>query len=389
LVTNLPPESREKWAKYSEARTIEDKLVALREFYSSIPKHKGTSKLCANVKRQLSILRRQIEEKKKSKGKRRGRGWFIEKQGAAQLVLLGLANSGKSTLLSKVTNARPPVSFFPYRTVEPTAGTYHYTDVSFQLIDTPSLQAGAARGVGFGSQTLGLARNADGLIIVLDLSTDAIEQFKVICKELDEFGILMNNSKTQIEFSRNPDFTQVRVSGKLLNCTEEDVRQLLSSYRIRSGLIRISGYATLDQIEDAILKNTVYKPAIIVANKTDTTNSHSNLDRLSKTVSGKLRILPLSCLQDEDFDQLGEALLSLLDIIRVYTKNPHRPTYSSVPMTVKKGTTVIQIAKLIHSRLYKNFKYARVWGRSVKHDGQHVGRDHVLADGDTVEIHCK
>ena len=388
MVTNLPPESKEKWAKYSQAQTTEEKLAALSEFYSSIPKHKGTSKLCANVKRQISILRRQMEEKR-SRPSGRGRGWFVEKQGAAQLVLLGLASSGKSTLLSRITNAKPLISGIPYTTTEPGVGVYEYGEVSFQIIDTPSLQVEVNRGSGFGSQVLGLARNADGLIIVLDLSTDIVEQFNVIRRELDDFGILISDHGGQIEFARSPDDTRIKVSGKLLDCTEEDVRRLLSSYKIRSGLVRISGSATLDQIEDAIFKNTVYRPALIVANKLDAQNSRSNLDRLLRLGVGGLRVLPLSCSHDEKFDQLGDALLSVLSIVRVYTKNPNSSTHSSIPITVKKGTTVIQVARIIHSRLFRDFKYARVWGSSVKYGGQHVGQNHILADRDIVEIHCR
>ncbi len=388
LVTNLPPESKEKWAQYSEARTVEEKLFALREFYSSIPKHKGTSKLRANVKRQISNLRRQMEEKK-TKSRRGGRGWFIEKQGAAQLVLLGLPNSGKSTLLSRVTNAKPVVSSLPFATLRPEVGIYNYGDVSFQLVDTPSLQAKSDRDVGFNSQILGLARNADGLIIVLDLSADPAGQLNVICKELDESGIVIGDSSVHIEFIRSSDDTQVKVSGKLLDCIEEDVRRLLNSYRIRSGLIKIGGCATLDQIENAIFKNTVYRSAVIVANKIETHGSRSSLDQLLESVDGGLGVLPFSCSRDENFDRLGETLFSVLGIIRVYTKNPNRPSRSPLPITVKKDTTVIEIARIIHSRLSRNFKYARVWGRSAKHDGQHVGQNHVLMDRDTVEVHCR
>jgi len=388
LVTNLPPESKEKWAKYSEARTAEEKSTALREFYSSIPKHKGTSKLRANIKRQISNLRHQIEEKK-AKARKGGRGWFIEKQGAAQIVLLGLANSGKSTLLSKITNARPAVSSFPFTTVKPEVGIYNFGDVSFQLIDTPSLQVKAVRDVGFNPQIFGLARNADGLIVVLDSSTDAVEQFNLICEELDESGISIMDSGAQIEFIRSSDDTQVKISGKLSDCTEEDVRRLLNSYRIRSGLVRIGGYATLDQIEDAIFKNTIYRPTVIIANKMDAQRSSSDLNRLLEPVSEKVRVLPFSCSKDGGVDQLGKALFSVLGIIRVYTKNPNRSSRAPVPITVRKDTTVIEIARIIHSRLSRNFRYARVWGRSVKHDGQHVGQNHVLVDGDTVEVHCR
>ena len=388
MVTNLPPESKEKWAKYSQATTIEEKLTALRDFYSSIPKHKGTSKLCANIKRQISALRHQIEAKKRTKSRGKGRGWFVEKQGAAQIALIGLANSGKSTLLSKTTNAKATASSLPYETMEPKVGIYFYGDVPFQLIDTPSLQVGAAGGSGLGPQILALARNADGLMIVLDLSADAVEQLNLICGELEESGIQISGSATQIEFNRESGETQIKVSGKLLDCTEEDVRRLLNSYGIRSGLVKIGGCAKLEQIEDLLLKNTVYKPTVVVANKADFRDSRDELKKLSKILSGEIGLVSLSCYRDEDFSELGKALFSVLDIVRVYTKNPSHSSESPLPITIKNGATVVQVAGMIHTTLSRDFKYARVWGQSVRHDGQRVGKHHILADGDTIEIHC-
>jgi ribosome-interacting GTPase 1 len=273
--------------------------------------------------------------------------------------------------------------------MEPLVGVYLYTDISFQIIDTPSMQVGAARGVGLGPQILGLARNADGIIIVLDLSTDAVQQLEVIRRELEEFGIQIVPSEAQIEFSGVSDDSQLKVSGKLLNCTEEDVKRLLNSYGIRAGLIKIGGGATLEQIEDAILRNTVYRPTVIVANKLDVKNSSLNLESLLTILKGELEILSFSCFQDGSLNQLGESLVSVLNIVRVYTKNPNSSTPSSIPITVKKGTKVVQVARMIHSRLSRDFKYARIWGRSAKYDGQRVGENHTLLDGDILEIHCK
>jgi ribosome-interacting GTPase 1 len=154
-------------------------------------------------------------------------------------------------------------------------------------------------------------------------------------------------------------------------------------------LIKIGGGATLEQIEDAILRNTVYRPTVIVANKVDLGNSSHNLERLTTILKGELETLSFSCIQDRSLDQLGKSLVSVLDIVRVYTKNPNSSTPSSIPITVKKGTKVVQVARMIHSRLSRDFKYARIWGRSAKYDGQRVGENHTLLDGDTLEIHCK
>jgi len=87
-------------------------------------------------------------------------------------------------------------------------------------------------------------------------------------------------------------------------------------------------------------------------------------------------------------DDLRRELFVSLDIIRVYTKEPlEEPTKD--PMIMKRGSTVLDVAKKLHSALSENFKYARVWGKSAKFPGQRVGEDHVLEDKDIVEIHTK
>ncbi|RLI67188.1 MAG: GTP-binding protein, partial [Candidatus Gerdarchaeota archaeon] len=105
MPANLPAEAKHKWAEVSAAKNPRKKLQLMQEFLSLVPKHKGTAKLCAQVKKQMAALRREIEEKKRRKVGRGGPKFFIEKEGAAQIALIGLTNSGKSSLLSALTNA--------------------------------------------------------------------------------------------------------------------------------------------------------------------------------------------------------------------------------------------------------------------------------------------
>ncbi len=254
--------------KYAEAKTREEKIAALEEMLSAVPKHKGTEKLQAQIKSKLAKLRKQGEKKL---GRR---VTTIAKEGDAQVCILGLVNSGKSTLLSKLTNAKPKISDIPYTTSKPAIGTMDYHGVKIQLIETPST---------FQRIYMSIAQNSDAIIIVYDKKEDL-----------------------------------------------EEMEKILEKFRIR-------------------------KPSISIGRANDT-------------------------------KEIKDKIWELLGLIRVYTKEPGKKAEKR-PMVLKKGTTVARAAKDVHKDFYKFFKFARVWGRSAKHPGQTVGKDHVLEDEDILEIH--
>lgn len=391
MPANLPPEAKRKWAEASAARNPKEKLQLMQEFLSLVPKHKGTARLCAQVKKQMASLRREMEE---SKRRRAGKGcsrFFIEKEGAAQIVLLGLTKVGKSSLLAKATNAKVEVSPAPYTTREPIPGMLAYEDIQFQLVEAPSLMEGAADGRAWGLQTLTLARNADGLILMVDLSTDPIEQLSIILKELEKAHILVSRPKAKVEIERRHMGAGLRVIvfGKLLDCTFTDVEELLRSYGISDAVVRIFGEACLNDIEDAVFESVIYKPALVLANKLDVPGAEENLKLLEKHVSGKLPIIAISCIKGQGIDRVGKAIFESLDIIRVYTKEPNERDFSKKPFVLRKGATVYDLAKNIHSDLSENFAYARVWAERLVFSPQKVGANFQLEDGDVVEIHGK
>ncbi|RLF15509.1 MAG: GTP-binding protein [Thermoprotei archaeon] len=380
MPTNLPPEARAKWAKTLEARTPEEKLRALQEFLSSIPEHKGTSKLRAHVKHQIAVLRRLIAEQK---ARKRGGGptFSIEKEGAAQVVLLGFTNSGRSSLLRSLTNAKPEVSDKPFTTERPVPGMMRYEDLQFQIVEAPAL-----RGLERDSQTLSLARNADALIIVVDLAEDPVAQLSAIVGELKDAGIMVLRPRATVEVERQSSGgIKVVVIGRLIDCSEQDVAKLIASYGLRHALVKVMGEASLDDVEDYLLRRPVYKPTLIVANKIDLPGALDKLKKLQEAVAGKLTVIPASAKSGVDVNRLGRSLFQALDIIRVYTKEPGAPP-SKEPLVVKRGSTVLDVAEKLHSRLSRNFKYAKVWSNRLPFSPQRVGPSFVLEDGDIVEI---
>lgn len=329
MPANLTPDYLAAEARFREAVTTEDKLAALDEMYATIPKHKGTEKLRADIKRRVSKLRDKGKQSAK-KGKRFDE-FHVEKQGAGQVVLLGPPNSGRSTLLSRLTLAEPEIADYPYTTRAPQPGMMEFEDVTVQLVDTPPM---------FGEHTEGgvisLARNADSVALVLDAADNAL---------LDEI---------------------------------EEIRAETAKSRMV-----ISG-ARAAEVD--LAPGAVAKPAFIVANKVDLSGAADNLDVLDEFYSGEFDIYPVSALTGEGLEHLRRGMFGSLGIIRVYTKIPGKPPDLDKPFTLKKGSTLMDFAATVHKDFTQRLRFARAWGKHHL-DGAQIGRDHVLEDGDVVEMH--
>jgi len=391
MPTNLPPNAKKKWKEVTNAQTPQEKLEKLQEFLSLVPRHKGTARLCVQVKRQIKTLQNEIVEKKRRKAGRSGPRLFLEKEGAAQIVILGPTKVGRSSLLTSITNAKTEVSDYPYTTREPVPGMFQYEDLQFQIVEAPALIEGAAEGESWGLQSLGIARNADGLILMVDLSQNPDKQLTLILSEMEKARILMQKPRARVEIERKHVGAGLRiiVVGRLINCNLRDVEALLKGYRILDGVVKIYGEATLDDVEDAIFESTVYRPAIIVANKTDTPEAMKNLRELERFVGDQVPIVPISCKTRSGLDKLGTEIFKALEIIRVYTKEPNERAPSPKPFFLKKGATVSDLAKLVHSDFIKRFSHARVWSKRLAFSPQKVGSTFILEDKDAVELHAK
>ena len=388
MVTNLPAEAKAKWAEVVACKSIPEKIRLMREFISLVPKHKGTSNLLANVRRRIAILERELERKRTRRKGGYG-GFSVPKEGAGQIVILGPTNVGRSSLLVSVTSAKAEVSPVYFATRKPIVGMLPYHDIQFQLVEAPALVEGSAEGRMNGPQILGLARNADGLILMVDLSSDPIGEFRMLSSELEQAGIMTEKPEGEVEIIRRGVGAGLQIigGGVLVGCTPEDVKRLLANYRINSALIRIRGKVTLENIEESLFSSLVYRPAILVANKLDVEGARENLARLKEYMKdSETPIIPVSCKNNEGLENLGDYIFKMLRIIRVYPKEPGEKKPSPKPLVIDEGTTVIEAAKKLHSKLYREFKYARIWGPSAKYPGQRVGPTHVLKDGDIIEI---
>ena len=387
---NLPAEAKAKWLKVLEAKTPEERLRALQEFLSAVPKHKGTEKLRREIKRKIAKLRREIESiRKKRSSMRRVSEFTIKREADVQVVVIGLPNSGKSSLVSKLTKAKTTISPVPFSTLKPIPGMLISKGVLIQLIDTPPLFEGISEGKAWGPQLFGLIRNADAILIVLDAKENPAMQLKIISRELENEGILIVKPKCEVKIKRMSGINEIKIIGELEGCSPEDVRKLLRTYRIFGAIIKIKGKATLDDIENALFEERMYKPTIIVVNKVESEEDYKKAQLIKHYLKGKIPVLEASIktINEQFKDKLAETILKTLDLIRVYTKEPGKPP-STKPLVVKRGTRVIEIAARIHSFLYKNFKYAKVWSKHLPFSPQKVGAEYILHDEDIVEIHA-
>ena len=394
MPTNLPPEARAKWAKYLEARSPEEKLMALEEYLSAIPKHKGTENLRAWVRRKIAELKEEIREKRIKKASGRGVSFFVGKEGAAQVVLIGLPNSGKSAILRRLTNAKPEISDVPFTTKYPTPGMLKFEDIQFQLVEAPSIVEGASKGkISWGLRVLGLARNSDALVLVLDASRNISKQLDILINELKGSGIYLSKPRGEIKVLRNKGIQGVKIVllGRIVDGSLDDLRKMLNLYKVHNVEVKIIGRVSIKDIEKSILERRMYKPAVIVLNKVDLL-PYEEVQESLELIKGKVAgvpAIPVSALKNVGLAQLPSLLFRSLRIIRVYTKEPNSAKPSEKPIILNEGSTVADAAKRIREELLRFFKYARIWGPSAKYPGERVGLDHVLKDKDVIEIRTK
>jgi ribosome-interacting GTPase 1 len=328
MPTNLPPEYFEAEKDYKQASSTQEKIAALEALISTVPKHKGTDRLRADLRKRLSKLRVEGAKKKKS-----GKGdlYSVEKQGAAQIALVGFANSGKSSIMAGVTHAHPMIADYPMTTVMPLSGMMPYEDIQFQLVDLPPIGNESTDG-----WVSGILRIADILMFVIDLSEDPSIQTDLLFEQLSEWRIPIVKK-------------------------DEPAHQ--------KGIIKP-------------------KPLIIAANKADLSGAGQRLVELRDRYGSDFPIAGIANAAIQGSDELRALVFENSRIIRVYSKEPGKAPKMDTPFTLYAGATVLELAEHIHKDFIMNLKYACIWG-SGKFDGQRVQRDYALHDRDVVELHVK
>ncbi|MDD4237260.1 MAG: 50S ribosome-binding GTPase [Desulfotomaculaceae bacterium] len=323
MPANLTPQYYDAEEAFKKAVNVEEKIAALEEMLAVIPKHKGTEKIQADLKKRLSKLREEGQSKSKTA---RVDPFFVEKQGAGQVALVGFPNTGKSALVGAVTRARPKVADYPFTTNVPLAGMMPYEDIYIQLVDTPPIsQEIIPPGLA------GALRNADALLVLIDAGSDE-------CLEQLEFCLKYLTDKKIVREAAAPD-----------------TRGILPDQRL------------------------------VLATRADLPQGHENIEIMRELGPAGLEIYPISAVTGMGLEALKEKIFKILGIIRIYTKIPGKEPDMRTPFILQQGSTIQDLASSIHRDLPRLMKNARLWG-SARFEGQSVMRDHLLQDRDIVEI---
>ncbi len=326
MPANLTPEYKRAEERFRVAKSPEERLAALEEMLRVMPKHKGTDGLQADIKARIAKLRKQPATKA-------GRSTFshmVPREGAGQVALVGPPNSGKSSLVTALTHATPAVADYPFTTRDVTPGMMRFEDIAFQLLDLPALS---------------------------DEHTDA----------------------WLFDLIRAADLLWVVLDGRYALEGMDDVVRLLGQRAIS---LRPAGEPGSQMAPEA----GTLQPALVLVTGIDRPEVAESVQVLDDLFGHKWPLVPVSIFAPGSLVQLGRRTFDALDIIRVYTKQPGKAADRARPFTLPRGASIADLAERIHKDLLASMKFARVWGAHV-FDGQTVQRDHVLAEGDVVEIH--
>jgi ribosome-interacting GTPase 1 len=325
MPANLPPQYFEAEKRYRSAKEPEEKIAALQAMLAIMPRHKGTDKLHAGLRRKIARFSQEAERKYATA---RRAGFHISREGAGQVMLVGPANAGKSQLLAAVTEAIPEIAEYPFTTKTPIPGMMKFEDIQIQLVDTPPIGHKEVRVL-----LANALRSADIIAIVIDLSLEPISQVEAALQGLRE--------------------------ARIEPLTDDGTQVTPGSYP---------------------------RKMLIVGNKNELEGSNENWERLHSQYAGLFPLVSISAREDNSLEEFKRAIYQALNIVRVYTKTPGSKADLTDPMILEKGSTLEEAAESLHKDFYQNLKYAVVWG-SGKYDGQRISKGHVLQDGDIVEFH--
>ncbi len=359
---------------------LRERIQELEEELRTTKYNKRTQFAVGLLKAKIARLKSELEVKQSKKTLTLG--FAIKKTGDATVAIIGFPSAGKSTLLNKLTNAESKVGQYEFTTLTVVPGLLEYDQIQVQLLDVPGIIAGAAEGKGRGKEVLASIKAADLILILIDAAKP--EQLEKILNELYDAKIRINKQKPDVKIVKKVSNGINISSVKLTKIDNETIIKILREFKINNADVVIREDIDVDELIDVIEDNRSYMPALIIFNKTDLLNKEQ-LEQIKRLFNPDLLI---SAEMNLNLNELKKKIISKLNVIRVYCKRIGKEPDLKKPLVLKKNSTLMDVCLKLHKQFLEKFKFARVWGSSVKFGGQRVlNLKHKLNDKDIVEIH--
>lgn len=359
------------------------KISELEEELKKTKYNKATQGHIGLVKAKIAQLREKQASRVQKKTGRSEHGYTVRKSGDATVLLLGFPSTGKSTLLNKLTNQDSPVGSYAFTTLSVIPGMMEYKQAKIQILDVPGVVTGAASGRGRGREVLAVIRNADLVLMIIDITQP--EQFHALLREVWESGIRINKERPEV-YIKKKSRGGLQI-GKTVNLdvTDDTLKKILQEFRINNAEVLIRSVVDVDDFIDCLEGSKKYLPAITCLNKVDLANA-AYVSQVKKEINADLAV---SAEQGLNLESLKELIFQKLNFMRLYLKEPGKKADMNEPLIIAKGATINDVCLKLHRDFTDKFKFARVWGSSTKFPGQKLTLRHVLKDQDILEIHLR
>ena len=361
---------------------IPEKIKAIQDEILRTQNNKATEHHIGLLKAKIAKLKREQEDNQTKKGGAKTDGFDVRRSGDATVVFIGLPSVGKSTLLNRLTDAKSTVGAFQFTTLTVVPGMMEYKGARIQILDLPGIIKGASSGKGLGKRILSVARNADLVLLVLDVFQPYHED--VLVNELGNIGIRLNQEPPNIVIEKtHTGGIAVAQQKKLTKTSEKFLKDILHLYGYSSARVVIREDINSEQLVDYISGNKTYAKALTIINKIDLVDKKFLNDLKSKIKSKSIQV---SADSNQNIDMLKEQIYQELEFIRIYMRPKGGETDFKEPLIMRKNATIGNVCDKLHRSMRKDFRYAMVWGKSVKFGGQRVGISHTLQDEDVLTI---
>jgi uncharacterized protein len=365
----------------ADTQHLQQKLDELQKDYSKTKYNKATNKYLGLLRAKMARIKKAMSEKKGGGGV----GFAVKKTGDATIVLVGFPNAGKSSLLTSITNAESRVAAYAFTTLEVIPGTLTYNGAKIQILDLPGLVEGAHEGRGGGTKIASVIRISDLLLFIVDINTPDL--LHKLVEELDGLDIRANKDRPRIRIERKSTGGIVIDSNNHNVPDKKNMADVLNEFSVYNANIIFYEDADLNDLVDVLSDNVVYIKGVVVLNKVDSVSAdYANKVRDEIGRITGMKVINISVLQNVNLDLLKETLFRALQLNRIYLKPRDGPADYENPMILRSGSTVMDVARHVHSKTAKNVRYAHITGKSAKFAGQKVGIEHVVQDEDEVTL---